>query len=323
MLTTMTPAERVHAALRGEPVDRVPLCFWHHFQPQGSGERLAAVTFEFFKSKFDLDIVKIMPDLPYPEPEEAPSDVTQFQFLPHLDLETPAFKEQLLCIRSLRQQLGPDYPLILTLFSPLTYLFNFMGKHFSGKQRVIEGARRHPAEVEKGLATIAANLQNLMRAAIEAGASGIFFSCMGATSADFTPEEYRRFGRPYDLEALKGAQAGWLNIVHIHADPSQDGDQIYFDQFTDYPVSVLSWSDRLTGPDLSEAMGLTDKCLMGGLWERGPLTHGSETEIENEILGAIAQTQGRRHILANGCSIPDDVSEKPLHIARRMLDQLR
>ncbi|GCE03861.1 uroporphyrinogen decarboxylase family protein [Dictyobacter aurantiacus] len=322
MPITMTTAQRVRAALRGEPVDRVPLCFWHHFRPQGSGERLAEETFEFFKSKFDLDIVKIMPDLPYPEPEEAISDVSQFQSLPQLDLDTPVFQEQLRCIRTLRMQLGPDYPLILTLFSPLTYLFNFMGENFSGKQRVIEGARQQPAAIEKGLAIVAANLQNLMRAAIEAGASGIFFSCMGATSADFTPEEYRRIARPYDLEALKGAQGGWLNIVHIHAAPSQDGDDIHFEQFTDYPVSVLSWSDRVTGPELSEAMELTSKCLMGGLWERGPLTHGSETEIENEILSAITQTKGHRLILANGCSIPDDTSEEPLHIVRRLVDQL-
>ena len=66
----MTASERVHAALKGEHVDRVPFCFWHHFKPEGSGERLAAYTMEFFKQKFDLDIVKIMPDLPYPMPSE-------------------------------------------------------------------------------------------------------------------------------------------------------------------------------------------------------------------------------------------------------------
>ncbi|GER86898.1 uroporphyrinogen decarboxylase [Dictyobacter vulcani] len=319
----MTPGERVRAALQGNAVDRVPFCFWHHFQPQGSGERLAAATFEFFKTQFDLDIVKIMPDLPYPEPAEKIQDVEQLRLLPQLDLETPIFQEQLLCIRLLRKQLGPDYPLILTLFSPLTYLFNFMGADFKGKDLVIATARQNPAPIEAGLATVAANLQRLMRAAIEAGASGIFFSCMGATSADFSREEYLRFGHPYDLEALKGAEAGWLNIVHIHAAPEQVEDQIYFDLFTEYPVPALSWSDRLTGPSLSEALTMTDKCLMGGLWERGPLTHGSETEIENEMLGAVMQTRGQRLILANGCSIPDDVSDRPLQIARRLVDQLQ
>ncbi len=313
----MTPGERVHAAVKGEAVDRVPLCFWHHFKPQGSGERLAAFTKEFFVDKFNLDIVKIMPDLPYPAPDQPLVEAEQLRFLPRLDLDTPMFAQQLVCIRTLRAQLGDDYPLILTLFSPLTYALRFLGK-----QRAIEEARRDPAPFEEGLGTISSNLRRLMEAAIDAGASGIFFSCMGATTADFTQEEYERFGRPYDTHALEGAQNGWLNIVHVHADPTQTDDQIYFDFFNSYPVAAISWSDRLTGPSLSEALTMTDKCLMGGLFERGPLTHGGETEIENEIMGAVTQTKGRRLILANGCSIPDDNPEEWLHVARRLVDKL-
>ena len=63
-----------------------------------------------------------------------------------------------------------------------------------------------------------------------------------------TREEYAEIARPYDLHVLEGAQAGWLNIVHVHADPTQEGDEIYFEDFTDYPVAVMSWSDRITGP---------------------------------------------------------------------------
>jgi uroporphyrinogen decarboxylase len=314
----MTPGERVHAALNGEAVDRVPLCFWHHFKPEGSGERMAERTWEFFIQKFQLDIVKIMPDLPYPEPAMPLTTAEQVRSLPRLGLDTPMFQQQLICIRALRARLGPDYPLILTLFSPLTYVLRWLGKAQAEAE-----ARKNPEAFEQGLSTVAANLHDLMQAAIEAGTSGIFFSCMGATSADFTPEEYSRLGRPYDLQALEGAKDGWLNIVHIHADPSQSGDEIHFNLFLDYPVSVLSWSDRLTGPSLSEAMTLTDKCLMGGLSERGPLTHGGETELENEIMAAVTQTKGRRLILANGCSIPDDNPEEWLHMARRMVDNLR
>jgi len=313
----MTPGERVHAAVKGEPVDRVPFCFWHHFKPEGSGERLAAFTMEFFVEKFHLDIAKIMPDLPYPAPEQPLVEAEQMRFLPRLNLDTPMFAEQLVCIHALRSRLGRDYPILLTLFSPLTYALRFMGK-----QKAIAEAHKNPDPFEEGLGTIAANLRRLMEAAIEAGASGIFFSCMGATTADFTREEYARFGRPYDLHALEGAGNGWLNTLHVHADPDQVGDQIYFEDFTDYPISVMSWSDRVTGPSLSEALTLTDKCLMGGLWERGPLTHGSETELENEILSAISQTKGRHLILANGCSVPDDTPEEWLHTARRLVDNL-
>ncbi|GCE11582.1 uroporphyrinogen decarboxylase family protein [Tengunoibacter tsumagoiensis] len=317
MAISMTPRQRVAAALQGLAVDRVPFCFWHHFHPEGSGERLAAATLEFFHQKFDLDIIKIMPDLPYPEPAAQLVEADQVRMLPRLDLETPSFREQLHCIRLLRSQLGEEYPIILTLFSPLTYLLQFMGK-----QKALAEIRRNPQPIEEGLGTIAANLRQLMDAAISSGASGIFFSCMGATSADLTPDEYLQFGRPYDLEALDGAQTGWLNIVHIHAEPNQVNDEIHFDIFADYPVSAISWSDRLTGPGLSEAHELTDKCLMGGLAERGPLTHGSAVELENEILSAIAQTKGHHLILANGCSIPDDTPEEWLSTARTLVEKL-
>src|SRR5258708_19517214 len=123
-----------------------------------------------------------------------------------------------------------------------------------------------------------AKLRKLIEAAIEAGASGIFFSCMGATSADFTRVEYERFGLPYDLHALEGAQKGWLNIVHVHADPDQSSDQIYFEAFTDYPVSVISWSDRITGPILSEALTLTVHYLLSALCKHIHFNHASKTD---------------------------------------------
>jgi len=279
---------------------------------------MAELTMEFFIQKFSLDIVKIMPDLPYPAPEQLQIEAEQVSFLPRLDLATPMLREQLVCIRTLRSQLSEDYPLILTLFSPFTTITRFMGK-----KAAIEQARKNPDAFAQGMATVAANLHDLMAAAIDAGASGIFFSCMGATNKDFTPEEYARIVRPYDLQALQGAKNGWLNIVHVHADPDQEGDDLYFEDFVDYPVSVMSWSDRLTGPSLSEAMTLTDKCLMGGLAERGPLTHGGEVELANEIMAAVTETKGRRLILANGCSVPDDVDEKWLYTARRLVDNLK
>src|SRR5258706_8507444 len=155
----MSASERVHAALVGEPVDRVPFCFWHHFKPEGSGERMAELTMEFFIQKFQLDIVKIMPDLTFPMPDQPFVEAEQMRFLPRLDLDTPMLAHQLVCIRTLRSQLGSDYPLILTLFSPLTYALRFMGK-----QQATAEARKDPAPFEEGLGTIAANLRKLIEA---------------------------------------------------------------------------------------------------------------------------------------------------------------
>ncbi|HXZ04051.1 MAG TPA: hypothetical protein VEH81_04415, partial [Ktedonobacteraceae bacterium] len=87
----MSPTQRVQAALVGEGVDRVPFCFWHHFKPDGSGQRMAELTMAFFRKKFDLDIVKIMPDLPYPAPEQAITLANQLSNLPVLGLDSPMF----------------------------------------------------------------------------------------------------------------------------------------------------------------------------------------------------------------------------------------
>ena len=67
----MSRTERVMAAVQGEPVDRLPVCFWHHFKPAGSGRALAEATLRFFDEQFDLDIAKLMPDLEYPFPRRS------------------------------------------------------------------------------------------------------------------------------------------------------------------------------------------------------------------------------------------------------------
>lgn len=311
----MTPRARVEAALAGDPVDRPPICFWHHFRPEGSGERLAEQTLAFFRDRFALDVVKVMPDLPYPTPERPPATAADVAALPGLEMgTTPSFQEQLVCVRALRAALGSDVPVVVTLFSPLAMVRRLL------RERLVEVARADPGRFDEGLATVGANLRELMASLIDAGASGVFYSSMGATSADLTVAEYERFGVAHDLAALEGAAGGWCNIVHVHADPDQSADRIYFELFERYPVQVVSWSDRLTGPTLRQAAGMTGKCLMGGLFERGPITRGGEHEIAAEIDDAITQTGGRRLILANGCSVPDDTQEEWLGAARRLLD---
>src|SRR5437870_8493719 len=54
----MTKRERVLAALRGDPVDRVPLSFWlHNFVTENSAAGLAAETLRLVRT-FDWDFLK-------------------------------------------------------------------------------------------------------------------------------------------------------------------------------------------------------------------------------------------------------------------------
>ena len=57
----MNHRERVHAALRGEAVDRPPISFWGHFYHRESTARdLAEATLEF-QDRYDWDWVKLNP----------------------------------------------------------------------------------------------------------------------------------------------------------------------------------------------------------------------------------------------------------------------
>lgn len=311
----MTKTERVMAAVDGRAVDRLPVCFWHHFKPEGSGRKLAAATYRFFEQTFDLDILKIMPDIPYPFPRHGVRQLDDWRLIEPLNHEHSRFLQQRAeAVHVLREEVGFDTPIIMTVFSPLCEALHFA----ESRELFFQHAQQSPSVVHEALSIIAGNLKTHIADVIEAGADGVFFALQGCTRVDMSPELYREIGRPYDLIALQGAINGWLNVLHIHGERD-----LMFDQLLDYPVQVLSWSDRIAGPSLREARSMTSKCLMGGWNEFGALSNGPEEAIIQEAKDAVAQTHGRKFILANGCSVPDETDERWLHIARRVVDEIK
>jgi uroporphyrinogen decarboxylase len=314
MMDEMTKTERVMAAVNGEELDRIPVCFWHHFRPAGSGRRMAEATLDFFEGEFDLDILKIMPDLPYPFPRRSIREVNDWRLVEPIDVERSRFFHQRsVSIQALRDAVGYETPIIMTVFSPLCEALYFG----ETRELFLEHANSDPSVIHDALSTIAENLRAHIQDCVDSGADGIFFALQGCTDAIMTRDQYREFGRPYDLIALQGARDSWLNILHVHGDKD-----LHFDEVLDYPVQVLSWSDRLAGPSLRDARAKTSKCLMGGWHEFGALSNGPTDEIRREAEDAIRQTGGRKFILANGCSVPDATDHQWLHEARELVEAL-
>ena len=310
----MTKTERVMAAVAGDEVDRIPVCFWHHFKPAGSGRRMAEATLDFFEATFDLDIIKIMPDLPYPFPRRSIRDVNDWAMIEPVNSERSRFfNQRAVSIQALRDAVGYETPIIMTVFSPLCEAMYFA----ESRELLLEHSQQSPALVHEALSTIAENLRAHIQDCMDSGADGVFFALQGCTDSIMTRDQYRELGRPYDLMALQGSRDSWLNILHVHGD-----NDLHFDEVLDYPVQVLSWSDRLAGPSLREARSKTSKCLMGGWHEFGALSNGPSEEIRTEAEDAIKQTGGRKFILANGCSVPDDTDHQWLHTAREIVDEL-
>jgi uroporphyrinogen decarboxylase len=310
----MTRIERVRAAVGGQPVDRMPLCFWHHFRPDGSGARMAAATLRFFDQEFDLDIVKIMPDLPYPFPRRAIHDPEDWRLIEPVAPDRGMFGQRLVAIRMLREALGAETPIILTIYNPVAEVRRFA----ADAETFARHRREHPAAVHRALGVIAENLSRNIAAAIDAGADGVYYALQGITADGLGEAGYREFGRPYDFVALRGAEGGWLNVCHVHGDHD-----LLMDLALDYPVRVLSWSDRLTGLSLREVRLKSDKCFMGGLHEFGALAKGDERAVIAEAQDAVEQTGGRKFILANGCSVPDETPHANLRRSRAALADIR
>lgn len=311
--TELSPKERIEITLAGGIPDRPPVCFWHHFQPQGNGRALAQATREFFSSQYDLDIVKVMPDLPYPFPRKSIHSIDDWRLIEPIDPQRSDWlNQQVECVGALMDDLLLT-PVVVTQFSPLTEALHMA----QSAEQVLEHAQQNPAVVHRALGVIAENLRIAAEAVIRAGADGIFFALQGGSTDTMPEARYRELGLPYDLHALRGAQNGWLNILHLHGDKN-----LLFDMALTYPVHVLNWSDRIAGPSLREARSMTTKVLMGGWNEQGAIATGDDDEILAEAIDAYQQTGGIRFFLAPGCSIPDDASPAAMEAARVAADQL-
>jgi uroporphyrinogen decarboxylase len=310
----MTHRERLLATLEGDRPDRPPVCFWHHFEPAGSGVSLAKQSVKFFVDDYDLDIVKVMPDLPYPFPNNSIQSVNDWRLIEPIDPHrSPWVQQQAECVSSILSELITTTPIVVTMFGPLTEALHFA----QSPEQFFEHLQQAPAVVHRALSVIAENERHAAEQVIRSGADGIFFALQGATTTVMPETMYREIGRPYDFAALRGAQSGWLNILHLHGEKD-----LMFDLALTYPVQVLNWSDRIAGPSLREARMKTSLSLMGGWNEQGAIVIGSGEDIEREALDAFEQTNGLRFILTPGCSIPDDIADEQLTAARMAADAL-
>ena len=307
--------ERVARSLEGADVDRPPLCLWHHFQPAGSAAALASATIQFF-GDLDLDIFKIMPDLPYPAPPGGQITTPEaWATLPSLGAGPGEALDGMASAVAAVRRSHPEAVILATVFSPLATALHLAGGALAGV-RVLQ---RDMASAQRGLEVLAANLAGSCAACLASGADGIYFATAGLGDGLLTEAEYRTLGRPYDLEALAASAPGWCNVLHMHAATA-----LHWRWVADYAPPVFSWSDRQTGVPLATVAGaLPGKTVMGGIDETGAIVRGDRAGLEAEVRDAIAQTGGRRLILAGGCSLPDAVPVAHLRMARALVDDLR
>ncbi len=321
----MNPRERIRAALRGAPVDRVPVALWRHFPGDDLDASKFAARVVEFQRLFDFDLVKVTPAAGFPaemygatfrdgsnregtrayvtRPVSALADWDQI--LP-LDASNAVFQRELAALKLMRAQLGADVHILQTVFSPLNTARNLANAF------ALSTLREHPDVLQRALRALTETTARFAVESLRAGADAIFFATQMATRQYVTLDEFREFGERYDLEVLEALRAAKPDFVlwHIH------GTDIFFEECARYPVDALNWHDRRTAPSLQAARALLrsaqrdNVALVGGINEWDTLAAKSREEVLAEVRDAIAQTQGRGFILAAGCVVPVDVPEE-------------
>jgi uroporphyrinogen decarboxylase len=321
----MTKRERVLAALSGAPVDRVPVAFWlHNFATENSAEGLARETLRLAKT-FDWDYLKPqsraqcfaeMWGLTY-----APSGHRAVQYtvtrtpitgaadlaaLLPADPRTGALGEQLQALRMIRAAVGPDTPIIWTIFSPLMVMPALVK---GGREQALALMRTFPAQMERALDSIAETLARYAALCVEAGADGLFYATNVATRGLMSPAECRRFQRPYDLPVLRAVAGAPFNVLHVC------GSGVLFDEFTDYPVTAFSWATVPGNPTLAEGHRKTGRAVVGGFPAKPDIASFTPEALAGRARKAIAEMARQWLLLGPDCSINPDTPEPLLHAA--------
>lgn len=305
----MNKRERFFAAVHGGKIDRPPVTAWVHFLSDHlTGEQTAALH-RCFLEAYDWDVAKVMNDYRYPVPAgvQTLEDAASLRAFKPLGLDEPCFAEQLKCLATLRDALGPDIALIDTGFDPYQQVLRNVGFDQA------EHMWRHKADALRALQIVAENLCRYIRAVKAQGVEALFLSINGAIREGYprgsNPQVYETFQRPFELQLLEAAE-GMVRILHVH------GVGLDLGRVLDYPCEVISISDRLPGnPSLSALRKITPKCLMGGIDETR-FQERNLPAIAREVDDALAQAGRRKFILAPGCTIPSFSPKRSLAYLR-------
>jgi uroporphyrinogen decarboxylase len=319
-----THKERIQACLNNEMLDRPPVALWRHFPVDDQDPKSLADATLNFQRTYDFDLVKVTPASSFcvrdwgVEDEwmgdtegtrrytkRIIHDPRDWEKLPVLDPNVPHIAGQLACLRFIRADLGPDTPLLQTIFNPLS-----QAKNLAGNDILITHLRLYPEAVMKGLTTIAETTRRFVEACLDTGIDGIFYAIQHAQASLLTLDEYQTFGLPDDEKVLGPAQELWCNLLHLH------GHNVYFSLLNSLKFQIVNWHDRETFPSLTKAQNLFEGVVCGGM-RQDTLVYGDQAQVQNEAADAIQQTDGKRFILGTGCVVPVIASHGNLLAARK------
>lgn len=309
--------DRVVAALAGEVIDRPPVSAWGHDYESEWFPKLLAGTTTRLAREFDWDWVKLqnretcfaeaLGGIYRPDPSGKKFPITvrkverkeEWQDVIDRAEDTEladSLTEQIGLIESITADLGPERPVLQTVFSPLSVVGYLVGRD---QGRAVAWLQDEPELMQRVLQAISGMLGRFASQSIESGAAGIYYAIVGYASTDLIPEdEYRQKVLRSDQAVLEQASAAWFNLAHLCFG------NVHFGITNDLPVHAVSWATTDEGnPSLHAARSLTSKARVGGLGRHEPFSSGTPAQSYAASRKVLDENDPRGLMLSPGCSV--------------------
>ncbi|MBQ8637672.1 MAG: hypothetical protein IJ468_00720 [Lachnospiraceae bacterium] len=301
----MNSKERMLNAMKGKPVDRVPVTFFAH-QPSGTAH------INWVKNT-GMDAIAIEPEGYYGIHRhwDAPlKTLDDFKKLRPFTKRDPYLAGQIDRAARVVDAIGDEKAVFTMLFTPFS-----MMKHTLQSETGIMDLWR---ENEKAFLQVMDVFEETNLAFLEglkerSGLDGIFVSFQNAEKWRFTPDEYREILTPYDKRLLAAINAAYdYNIVHLCSWGNEPNN---IELWRDYDYETVNWG-VFQEENLSLLQGRTffrpQTTVMGGFdrLKEGILYRGNREEIVQYTKNLIRETGRERLILSADCSVETDLPDE-------------
>jgi uroporphyrinogen decarboxylase len=316
--------------MNGQEVDRPPVSMWrHYFNQERTAEDLASAMLAH-QRHFDWDFIKVNPRASYhaepwglkarysgnsspdvsSHPVKAEADWARITAVP---MSHPVFREQLRALELIADGLKGRVPFLATVFTPVS----IASRLNTSEDDFMASLRANSPELYSALEAVTETFTNFAKAALDRGASGLFYATTSfATTDRMNVTEYRRLVRPWDLKLLDALPSHEFTLLHVCRDNNMLG------EFASYPVHAINW-DVYGKNNLNLAAGmavLQGKAVVGGIPKDGALLRASPAQMYGHVQGLTAAMGTKGFMVAAGCTYTPEAQTGNIDAVRRAVD---
>jgi len=294
----VTGRERVEAALALDAADHPPVSAWgHDYDQEWTIDSLVVATVAKAR-RFGFDFVKLQiratcfaeafgarwhySGSPDAEP------VMEFAGGAEGAFDPDPLQDQLEVLRRVVRELGPEVPVLQTVFSPGMVAWFLAGRDLGELRRLVSA---------DWLARIAEAVGWFTTESLNAGAAGVFYAINPLAQTHVVePAEYERLYLPSDRTVVAAAAGGWFNMLHLC------GPHIDTGLIDPLRMHCVNWSVHDEGnPGLADVRARHAIAVSGGVHRDAPITYSTD-EMRARVRAALSETGRRGHLLTPGCS---------------------